>query len=144
MKHVKLFEAFINEAKVNARAFAMDFSDFVSQIEEEYDFEEDLSTENMLYMLGQAWAEVAEQNNYHRMMSDLTSAYAAFNIKTDSKFMKANLTKEARAFGAHAYGYTGYHLDGMIECFGAAMDEFGLVKPAMWKKMAKWIADGAK
>ena len=140
MKHVKLFEAFVNEAKVNARAFAMDFSDFVSQIEEEYDFEEDLSTANMLYMLGQAWAEVAEQNNFDERMSDLTSTYAKFNIKTDSKFMRANLSKEARAFGAHAYGYTGYGLEGMIECFGAAMDEFGLVKPADWNKMAKYIA----
>lgn len=139
MKKVKLFEQFINEARVNAQDFADMFSETMANIEEQYDFEEELSTENLLYMLAIAWSEVAEQNNFNEKMSDLGVAFDRFNIDRSSKFMRADLTKEARYFGANAYGETGYHLQGMVECFCYILSDYGLVKPAIVKKIEKFL-----
>lgn len=139
MKKVKLFEQFINEARVNAQDFADMFSETMANIEEQYDFEEELSTENLLYMLSIAWSEVAEQNNFNEKMGDLGVAFDRFNIDRSSKFMRADLTKEARYFGANAYGETGYHLQGMVECFCYILSDYGLVKPAIVKKIEKFL-----
>ena len=119
--------------------FADMFAEVVSNIEEEYDYEEDLSTENLLYMLSVAWSEIAEQNNVEHTTRDLGSAFNRFNIDRSSKFMRADLTKEAKYFGSHAYDRTGYHLNGMVDCFCYVLEDLGLVKPAVVKKIRKHL-----
>ena len=141
MKHVKLFEAFVNEANVDTTEFADMFSETMANIEGEYDYEEELSTENLLYMLEAAWREVAEQNNLRDHMGDLRLAFEKFKIKTDNKFMSANLGKEAEYFGAAAYGATAYHLEGMVDCFCSLLEDFGLVKKPLVKKIRTWILE---
>ena len=142
MKHVKLFEAFVNEAKVNTQDFADMFAETMANIEGEYDYEEELSTENLLYMLSFAWSEVAEQNNFNEKMGDLGYALDKLKIKKDGKFMSANLRKEAQYFGENAYGETGYHLEGMVDCFCHVMEEFGLVKKPLVKKLREMLMAG--
>ena len=139
MKHVKLFEAFVNEAKVDTQEFADMFAETMANIEGDYDYEEEMSTENLLYMLAFAWSEVAEQNNFNEMMGDLGVAFDRFKIKRDGKFMSANLRKEAEYFGANAYGATAYHLEGMVDCFCHVLEDFGLLKPAVVKKIRKFL-----
>lgn len=139
MKNVKLFEAFVNEANVNPQEFADMFAETMANIEGDYDYEEEMSTENLLYMLQCAWEEVAEQNNFDEKMGDLRSAFSKFNIDWNSNFMKTNLRKEAEYFGANAYGATGYHLEGMVDCFCHVLEEFGLVKKPIVKKIRKFL-----
>ena len=139
MKHVKLFEAFVNEARVDTQEFADMFSETMANIEGDYDYEEEMSTENLLYMLEAAWREVAEQNNFNEMMGDLNHAFDKFKIKRDGKFMRANLRKEGEYFGSHAYGATAYHLEGMVDCFCGVLEEFGLVDKPLVKKIRKFL-----
>jgi len=143
MKHVKLFEAFVNEAKVNTRDFADMFSETMANIEGKYDYEEELSTENLLYMLERAWKEVAEQNNLRDYNADLRFAFQEFKIKTDSKFMgdKELLWDQAEYFGSHAYGATAYHFEGMVDCFCHVLEDFGLVKKPLVKKIREYLLE---
>ena len=138
MKHIKLFETFVNEAKnPNPVMFADMFSETMADIEGEVDYEQDLSNENLLYMLESAFRVVAEQNNLRERGNALFLAFMREKIKTDQKFMGKDLGQEAERFGNAAYGETAYHYDGMIECFGHVITEFGLLKPAQWKKVKK-------
>ena len=139
MKYVKLIEAFVNEARVDTQEFADMFAETMANIEGDYDYEEEMSTENLLYMLEAAWSEVAEQNNFNEMMGDLGVAFDRFKIKRDGKFMSANLRKEAEYFGSHAYGATAYHLEGMVDCFCGVLEEFGLVNKPLVKKIRKFL-----
>ena len=90
-------------------------------------------------MLSFAWSEVAEQNNFNEMAGDLSNAFSKFNVKRDGKFMSANLRKEAVYFGANAYGETAYSRQGMVDCFCHVLEDFGLVKPAVAKKIRKHL-----
>ena len=141
MKHVKLFEAFVNEAKVNTQDFADMFAETMANIEGEYDYKQELSTEHLLYMLECAWSEVAEQNNFDEMVDKLGDAYVKFKIQRHTNFMNTSLRKEAEYFGANAYGATGYHLEGMVDCFCGVLEEFGLVKKPLVKKIRKFLLD---
>jgi len=138
MKHVKLFEAFVNEAKnPDPVMFADMFSETMADIEGEVDYEQELSTENLLYLLERAWKVVAEENNLRNRAGALEWAFIREKIKTDTQFMGKDLMKEADRFGSAAYGETAYHYDGMIECFGYVITDLGLLKPAQWKKVKK-------
>lgn len=141
MKYVKLFEAFVNEGKVNVTDFADMFAETMANIEEDYDYEEELSTENLLYMLVSAYREVAVQNNMREYREDLRFAFENFKIKTDGKFMNANLDEEAEYFGSQAYGNTDYHLEGMADCFCHVLEEFGLVKKPVVKKIREYLLE---
>lgn len=142
MKHLKTFESFVNEAKVNPQGFAEMFSDAIAVIEWKNNRQK-LSTENLLYMLERAWKEVAEQNNYRDYSEDLRFAFEKFKIKTDSKFMNDDevLRDEAENFGSQAYGETAYHLEGMVDCFCHVIEEFGLVKKPLVKKIREYLLE---
>ena len=134
MKHIRLFEAFINEAKVNAQEFADYFNETIAMIEEEADYDE-MSNANIAYLCAETWREVAEQNNFHEIMGDMNYQLQYAKVDMDSKFHNANLSKEGERCGAAAYAATGFTLDGMIECFNAVWDQWKFCKPAQWKKV---------
>lgn len=155
MKHVKLFEQFvnssnetankstINEGRVDAQGFEDDFSELTSICEEEADHEE-LSNENIAFLFATAWEEIAEQNNFDELMRDMSYALQGAKVKTDNKFHGVNLAKYATKFGEAAYGYTGYTAEGMIECFTAVYDLWKFCKPAQWKNVVKALEGGLK
>jgi len=135
MKHIKLFESFVNEAKnPNPVMFADMFAETMADIEESG---QELSNENLLYMLERAFKVVAEQNNLRERGSALEWAFIREKIKTDTQYMGKDLYQDANIFGEAAYAETAFHYDGMVECFVYVLKEFGLLKPSQWKKVKK-------
>ena len=139
MKHIKLFESFVNEAKnPDPVMFADMFAETMANLEGSG---QELSNENLLYILQRAWKTVAEENNLRNRANALEFAFIREKIKTDRNFMGEALIEDAERFGSAVYGETSYHYEGMIECFGYVITEFGLLKPAQWKKVKKRLED---
>jgi len=139
MKHVQLFEQFVNEAKVNKLEFTDMLIETRAMIEEKYNFEKNLSQQNLLYILVHAWNIIAEKNKLDKAVGLLHLAFEKFNIKTDPYFMKVELDKQGFNFGRHARHETGYNLQGMVDCFSYAMEDMPLLKPAEVKKIKKFL-----
>ena len=146
MKHIKLFEAFVNEAKANPKSFANMLSDAIDSIHKRaagFGIQDELSKENLLFVLMTAWDEICNQNNFTRSGMDyegnLRYAFQKFKINTEGKIGILDITKNAVEFGANAYSKTGYNLDGMVDCFCHVMEEFGLVKKPVIKKIRKYL-----
>ena len=146
MKHIKLFEQFINEAKANPRSFANMFSDAVDSIHKYatgFGIQDELSKENLLFVLMKAWDEVCNQNNFTRSGMDyegkLRYALQKFKINTEAKIGILDISEKAVEFGANAYGETGYHLEGMVDCFCHVLEDQGLVKKPLVKKIKKFL-----
>ena len=146
MKHVKLFEAFVNEGNANLRSFANMFSDAIDSIHKEaagFGIQDELSNENLLFVLMTAWDEVCNQNNFTRSGMDhegkLRYAFQKFKINTEGKIGILDISENAVEFGANAYGETGYSLDGMVECFCYVLEDLDLVKRPLVKKIKKYL-----
>jgi len=134
MKYVKLFEAFVNEAKnPDPVMFSDMFAETMANLEASG---QELSTENLLYILQRAWKVVAEENSLRNRVNALEFAFIREKIKTDRNFMGETLIEDAEAFG-NAVSQPEYYYDDMIECFGYVITELGLLKPAQWKKVKK-------
>ena len=132
MKHIKLFEAFVNEAKnPDPVMFADMFAETMANLEASG---QELSTENLLYILQRAWKVVAEENSLRNRVNALEFAFIREKIKTDRNFMGEALIEDAEAFGK-VVSEPEYYYDDMIECFGYVITEFKLLKPAQWKKV---------
>ena len=136
-------ESVVNEARVNTQGFEDDFAELTSICEEEADYQE-LSDENIAFLISAAWREIAEQNNFDELMSDMSFALDRAKVKKDSNFHGVDIAEYAEEFGAEAYGHTGYTAEGMIECFNAVYDIWKFCKPAQWKNVIKSLEGGLK
>lgn len=148
MKNFKTFEDFINEARVNeARVKAEDFYSMfletMHNIEYIYDEEEELSTENLLYLLNDgAWSAIAKLNGLpQETWGNMLRAKIKFKFEHDAEFMgnKNVLFKKGQKFAKAAYKTTGGTLEGMVECFMHVYREQKLVSPAIIKEMEEFL-----
>lgn len=143
MKHIKLFEAFVNEAKVDARAFENQFQSLIADIKEYY--EEEISDAGMASILTNVWDEVVEQNNFHDMIGSLDLAFRKTNVSTDpDRYKTGNHAKtSAKEFGAKMYGATGFSWEGTMKCF-KALFPMANIKGAQAKKIESMLNDFMK
>ena len=136
MKHIKLFEQFINEAKVDATQFV----DMLQSLRYELEREEsaEMSDANMASLLGNIWMESIELMNFTKNSQylALSSAFANARIGEDYEFYDTEFEVEARRFVKKAFGLMGNSLEGAIECHMSAIKELmPSVKPAQIKKI---------
>lgn len=115
MKHVKLFEQFIKEAKVDALFFSDEFASLIFDIEEDYG--EEISSDAIASLLTIVWDEVVEQNNFREMIGSLSLAFRKANVAMDDSFKRGYARTAAQDFGANMYDSTGFSWDGTMECF---------------------------
>ena len=136
MKHVKLFEAFVNEAKIDATQFV----DMLQSLRYELEREESatMSDANMAYLLGTIWMEAIEMMKFPKNSQHLAleSAFRNARIRVDYDFYDANLDSAAEEFAKETFSLMGNSLEGAIECHMSAVKEFmPSVKPAQFKKI---------
>lgn len=136
MKHTKLFEQFLNEAKVDATQFV----DMLQSLRYELEREESATMKdaNIAYLLGTIWMEAIEKMNFPKNSQHLAleSAFRNARIRVDYDFYDANLDLEASRFVKKAFDLMGNSLEGAIECHMSAIKEFmPSVKPAQMKKI---------
>ena len=115
MKHVKLFENFVNEAKVDARGFEDEFASLIFDIEEDHG--EEIGDDAIAAILTVVWDEVVEQNNFHEMIGSLGLVFRNAKVAIDDDFRRGYAKKAAVDFGANMYDSTGFGWSGTMECF---------------------------
>lgn len=115
MKHVKLFENFVNEAKVDARGFEDEFSSLIFDVEEDHG--EEIGDDAIAALLTVVWDEVVEQNNFHEMIGSLGLVFRNARVAVDNDFRRGYAEEAAVDFGANMYDSTGFSWDGTMECF---------------------------
>lgn len=133
MKHINLFEQFINEGKVDAQGFYDEFTGMLYELEQEFNGGEELSSEQLAAFLEPIWDEVCEQNNFHDMVGSLRLAFRRAKVKVDDSFIRGNVGMWANDFGSQMYGHTGYSWEGTMECFKELFPLAGIKGPQMKK-----------
>ena len=140
MKHVKLFENFVNEAKARPSEFYDTIMDQLYDYEETYLDGEEMSSAHIAEMLTVIWEEVAEQNNFHHEMYWLNDAFREHRVKMTNVFSRGRAYKDLRELGSEIYDMTGFNWDGMIECFRSMFGEAGISK-ATGNKIVDYLND---
>jgi len=97
MKHVKLFEQFINEAKVDTQKFSNEFASLITNVEEYYD--EELSSDQIATLLTMLWDEVVVQNNFRDMKGVLAIVFRNEKVKMDDSLRRGHAYTAAVSFG---------------------------------------------
>ena len=115
MKHVKLFEAFVNEARVDAQGFEDEFASLIYDVEEDHG--DEISDAAIASLLTVVWDEVVEQNNFHEMIGSLSLVFRNQKVKMDDSFRRGYARRAAEDFGKNMYGHTAYSWTGTMECF---------------------------
>lgn len=145
MKHIKLYEAFVNEAKVDSTRFVDMLQSLRYELEREVNGE--MSDANMVSLLGTIWMEAIELMNFSKNSQQLAliSAFANARIREDDDFYGAELELASEEFAKKAFDLMGNSLEGAIECHMAAIKELiPSVKPAQIKKIEKDIMSNFK
>lgn len=138
MKHVKLFEAFVNEGKVDPQTFTDEVVNMRSQIEEDADYAE-MSDGNMAYFLDEAWEVVMEQINFHDQYHTLNQAFIKAKVKIDDDFHGVNMKRDAIEFAKMAYDLTNYSYTGAVECFMTAIKDTMSLSNSQVRSIEKYL-----
>ena len=138
MKHVKLFEAFVNEAKVDTQTFTDEVVNMRSQIEEDADYAE-MSDANMAYFLDEAWEVIMEQINFHDQYHTLNQAFIKAKVKIDDDFHGVNMKRDAKEFAKMAYDLTNYSYSGAVECFMTAIKDTMSLSNSQVRSIEKYL-----
>ncbi len=136
MKHVKLFEQFVNEAKVDTQKFSDEFASLITNVEEYND--EELSSDQIATLLTMLWDEVVVQNNFRDMRGALAAVFRNEKVEMDDSLKRGYAYTAAVSFGKKMYASTGFRWQGTVECF---KDLFYLanIKEAQAKKIEKQL-----
>ena len=138
MKHIKLFEAFINEARVDAQGFSDEFASLIFDVEEDYG--EEISSDQIATLLTIVWDEVVEQNNFHEMSGSLALVFRNAKVAMDASFRRGYADTAAKDFGQNMYDSTGFSWDGTMECF-KELFPMANINGAKAKKIEKELND---
>ena len=140
MKHVKLFEAFVNEAKLNPTEFVDEVINIISQIEEDADYAE-MSDGNTAYFLDEAWEVTMEEINFHDQYYTLNQAFIKAKVKIDDNFHRVNMKRDAIEFARMSAGLTEYSYSGAVECYMAAIKELMSLSNSQVRSIEKYLND---
>lgn len=138
MKYVKLFEAFVNEGKVDPQTFTDEVVNMRSQIEEDADYAE-MSDGNMAYFLDEAWEVIMEQINFHDQYHTLNQAFIKAKVKIEDDFHGVNMKRDAKEFAKMAYDLTNYSYTGAVECFMAAIKDTMSLSNSQLRSIEKYL-----
>ena len=146
MKHIKLFEAFVNEGKVDAKAFEDEFASVVFTIEDRIG--KNLRNNQVAQVLVVAFEEVCKLNKFKEVSHLLPTALEKVDIDFDPGFKKGYASAEARGFAHNMVDATGGTWPGIIECFEALFITFAGVQPRkaklMFSHLTSWFNASTK
>jgi len=117
MKHIKLFEAFVNEATVDAQGFEDEFASVIFSVEERMG--KKLNNKQIMQIIVVAFEEVCKLNKFKEVSHLLPTALIKVGVEFDPGFKRGGATAEARGFAKAMYGATGGTWQGTMECFKA-------------------------
>jgi len=119
MKHIKLFEAFVNEATVDAQGFEDEFASVIFTIEER--IKKPLNNKQILQVIIVAFEETCKLNKFKETSHLLPTALQKVGLDFDAGFKKGYASAEARGFAHNMVSATGGTWQGIIECFEALL-----------------------
>ena len=141
MKHIKLFEAFVNEAKVDAKAFEDEFASVIFTIEER--IKKKLNNKQIAQVLIVAFEETCLLNKFKETSHLLPTALIQVGIGFDPGFKKGQAWAEARGFAHNMVDATGGTWPGIVECFEALFITMAGAPPRkvklMFRHLTSWF-----